>query len=92
MLLDDPLDCGGPPQTDRSGRREKRDHAHGATRLIEIVNELLKVFGIDRKERPLTRGRFAAAVKIIGESGESQHESEKDPPAAIHFTLPEAPR
>jgi hypothetical protein len=39
MLFEQSLDCGGPPQTHRSGRRKQKDDAQAVSRLVEFLFE-----------------------------------------------------
>lgn len=48
--LQDPLNCGGPPQANRSGRREENDHARLVGVGVERVTERRKRLGIQRRE------------------------------------------
>jgi len=76
MLFQQFLDCGGPPQTDRSSRRKQKYYTNTVRGLVEVslqrVEHVVRQFSQGR----LTCGHLMAGEEVAGDQSEPYQRSD----------------
>lgn len=83
--FDDLLDCGGPPQADRSSGREKSENADRVRTFIESFPELIEVLRREVRERRLLRWGLSRAAKVQDEANERRSRDAEDEEFPFHL-------
>src|SRR4051812_11494312 len=80
MLLEDRGDCGGPPQTGRSGWRQQDDQSDGVLRRVEVRAHRFDRRAIEVNQRGLTCGRIVRGELLPPQHRQDYHNRNGDPP------------
>lgn len=67
-----PFKCGGPPQTNRSGRRKQKDHPGGLRSTVDLRLKALQGNRRQRLQRRLARGNVPRSPLAPGQPGHNQ--------------------
>ena len=68
LLFENPLDCGGPPQTGRSRGRQQQDDADPIGGAVELIPEVIERLRGQIRERRLVRRRLMP--ELVGDPAE----------------------
>jgi hypothetical protein len=89
MLLQERFDCGGPPQTGPSSRRQQDDQPCLVCVAVEFRPQSFKCRGVDRYERPLARWSFTGyePVPCNGRRNQNDEPRNTERPSCVLHTL-----
>jgi hypothetical protein len=89
MLLQERFDCGGPPQTGPSSRRQQDDQPCLVCVAVEFRPQSFKCCDVDRYERRLARWSFTRyePVPCSGRRNQNDEPRNTERPSCVLHTL-----
>src|ERR1700730_3462820 len=90
MTIEKFLDCGGPPQTGRSCRRQQQHHAWSIGRFVEGVFELTEVCRRERQKWLLGCRSLGRTPEVLPGEKERRKCGNKHHRSSFHFHGPDS--